>query len=84
MAMGVSVGDVEPFVDADIVLKINYDPDVGSAARVFEIAADLIRSLEDMDRVFSQSIHLELETSLVVEDLRKSRAILYLTYPKRR
>lgn len=78
MAIGVSVGEAEPSADADIVLKIDYDPEVGSAARVFEIAADLIRSLEDMDRVFSQSIHLELETALVVEDLQKSSLKIFL------
>jgi len=64
MAISYTFSDDEPTTDADVVLDIKYDPDFGSAARAFEMAAGLIHSLEDMDRVFSQSIHLELETAL--------------------
>lgn len=78
MALGVDVTDDEPSTEADVVLKIDYDPNTGSAARAFEIAANLIRSLEDMDRVFAQTIHLKLETALVVEDLKKSSLKIFL------
>jgi hypothetical protein len=71
MAISYILLDDEPTSDADVILNIKYDSSTGSAARAFEIAAGLIHSLEDMDRVFSQSIHLELETALVVEDLKK-------------
>lgn len=78
MAMAVEFSDKHPTVDADIVLKINYDPLIGSAARAFEIAAELIHSLEDMDRVLAQTIHLDLETALIVEDLEKSSLKIFL------
>lgn len=78
MAMAVEFSDRQPTVDADIVLKINYDPMIGSAARAFEIAAQLIHSLEDMDRVLAQTIHIDLETALIVEDLEKSSLRIFL------
>lgn len=72
------VSDEEPSADSDLVLDIAYKDGNGSAARAFEIAAKLIHALEDMDRVFSQSIHLELETALIVEDLQKSSVKVFL------
>ncbi|MEO9652504.1 MAG: hypothetical protein ABJ360_17840 [Roseobacter sp.] len=78
MTLSYTLSDEEPGFDADVVLNIKYDPNAGSAARAFEIAAGLIHSLEDMDRVFSQSIHLELETALVVDDLQKSSLKIFL------
>ena len=78
MPLELNLSDEEIGFESEIVLKINYDAEVGSAARVFEIAAELIHSLEDMDRVFSQSIHLGLETALVVEDLEKSSLRIFL------
>ncbi|MFT6090781.1 hypothetical protein [Sulfitobacter sp.] len=70
--------DDEPIPETELVLKIDYSENSGSAARVFEIAADLIHSLEEMDRVFTQSIHIGLETALVVEDLQKSSLKIFL------
>ena len=78
MTISYTLSDDQPTFDADVVLNIKYDPNTGSAARAFEMAAGLIHSLEDMDRVFSQSIHLELETALVVEDLQKSSLKIFL------
>ncbi len=78
MVRKIRILDEEPDTAADLVLKINYDPRVGSAARAFEIAADLIHSLEDMDRVFTQTIDAQLETALIVEDLQKSSLKIFL------
>jgi hypothetical protein len=78
MPLELSLSEEEFDFESEITIKINYDAEVGSAARIFEIAADLIHSLEDMDRVFSQSIHFGLETALVVEDLEKSSLKIFL------
>jgi hypothetical protein len=72
MALSLSISDEPPRIDADVILKIDYDESTGSAARAFEIAAGLIRSMEDLDRVLLQSIDSQLSTSLIVEDLKKS------------
>ena len=78
MTVRAKIVDEEPREPADLILRIDYDPKLGSAARVFEIAAELIHSFEDLDRVFAQSIHSELETSLLVEDLQKSSIKVFL------
>lgn len=64
--------------DSDIVLHIDFDPDEGSAARVFEIASDLIRSMEDMDRVLIGPIGTSIQTQLILEDLEKSSLKVFL------
>ncbi len=76
--MALSFSALPPRIDADVILKIDYDEGAGSAARAFEIAAELIRSMEDLDRVLMQSIGSELSTALVVEDLKKSSLKIFL------
>ncbi len=76
--MSVEFSDVEPSVEADIVLKIDYNEGSSSAAHAFEIAAELIRSMEQLDQVLTQSIHPQLSTALVVEDLQKSSLKIFL------
>ena len=78
MPINVTLTHELPKVDANVVLKIDYDETTGSAARAFEIAAELIRTLDDIDRVLSKTIHSELQTALVVEDLQKSSLKIFL------
>lgn len=73
----VSVADDYEAPPSDIVLKIDFR-EGGSAARVFDLAADLIRSLEDMDQVLIRSINSKIETTLIVEDLQKSSIKVFL------
>lgn len=63
-------GDMEP--RSDLEIKIDFLEGQGSAARVFEMASSLIRSLEDLDRVLLESVDSRIETTLVIEDIRKS------------
>ncbi len=74
----VILGDefVEP--DADIVLKIDFRADEGSPARVFDLAADLIRALEGIDEVLVQSIGTKIETTFILENLQKSSIRVFL------
>lgn len=53
MALKAFLSDEEIRSESDIILKIDQDADVGSAARFFEIAVELIHALEDIDRVVS-------------------------------
>lgn len=78
MSIRARISDDEPTAPADLILKIDYDSYEGSAARVFEIVAELIHSLEDLDRVLAQSIDSELETALFVEDLQKSSIKVFI------
>lgn len=79
MGLTASLSEDYPTVDADIVLEIKYDEGGASAAHAFEIAAELIRAMEDLDRVLTQSIDPQLSTSLIVEDLEKSSLRIFLT-----
>lgn len=76
--MTLSISDEPPRIDADVILKIDYNQSTGSAARAFEIAAGLIRSMEDLDKVLLQSIDSQLSTALIVEDLEKSSLKVFL------
>lgn len=64
--------------DSDIVFTISFDATSGSAAHVFDLAADLIRSLQGIDDVLIQSIDAKIETMLVLEDLQKSSVRVFL------
>lgn len=77
--MSVTLSEEPRTVDADIVLLIKYDETTASAAHAFEIAAELIRSMEDLDRVLTQSIDPQLTTALIIEDLEKSSLRIFLT-----
>ncbi|MCB4379640.1 hypothetical protein FZX02_04030, partial [Synechococcus sp. MU1644] len=78
MILSVAVTDDAPTADADIILKIKYAERNNSAAHAFEIAAELIRSMEQLDRVLLQSIHPQLSTALIVEDLEKSSLKIFI------
>ncbi|MGC4233316.1 MAG: hypothetical protein QM594_10095 [Niabella sp.] len=73
-----SVTDVFDEPPSDIVLKIDFIEGEGSAARPFQIAADLIRALEQLDATLAKSVDSAIETTLVVEDLQKSSIKVYL------
>lgn len=66
------VGDSPMGVEGDIELKIDFIEDEGSPARVFEIAAQIIRSFEDLDRALITSVDSTISTMLVLEDVEKS------------
>lgn len=74
----ISLGDTFVPPDSDIVIKIDFRESEGSAARVFDIAANLIRSFEDLDRALIGSIDSRIETALVLEDLEKSSIKVFL------
>ena len=63
---------------SDIVLKIDFKEGVGSAARPFQIAADLIRALEGLDATLVNSVDSSIDTALIVEDLQKSSIKVFL------
>lgn len=64
--------------ESDIVLKIDFDPRSNDVAHVFELAADLIRSLQAVDDVLIQSIDSKIETTMILEDLQKSSLKVFL------
>ncbi len=64
--------------ESDIIINIDYQEADESAARVFDIAADLIRSFEDLDRILITSIASEISTQIVLEDLEKSSLKIFL------
>lgn len=74
----VTISDTFEVPPSDIVLKIDFREGVGSAARPFQIAADLIRALEDLDATLVKSVDSSIETTLIVEDLQKSSIKVYL------
>lgn len=63
--------------ESDIVLDIKFDP-ASSPSRVFDIAADLIRSFEEFDKTVIQSIDSRIETAFLLEDVEKSSLKVFL------
>ncbi len=63
MGIRIWVGDEPVSTDADIELKIDFIEDEGSPARVFEIAAQIIRSFEDLDRALITSVDSTISTA---------------------
>lgn len=64
--------------ESDIEIKIDFKEDAGSAARVFEIASNLIRAFEDLDRVLITTVDSKISTALILEDVEKSSLKIYL------
>lgn len=64
--------------DSDIELKIDFREDGGSASRVFEIAANIIRSFEEIDRVLIDTVASSISTTLILEDVEKSSLKVFL------
>lgn len=58
--------------EGDIEIKINYRDADGSPARVFDIAAGIIRSFEGIDRALLDSIDSSISTEFILEDVEKS------------
>jgi hypothetical protein len=63
---------------SDIEIKIDFDESDGSAARVFDIASNIIRAFEDLDRVLVTSVDSKIRTSLILEDVEKSSLKIWL------
>lgn len=80
MSNGIHIELGEAFLepDSDIEIKIDFREDGTSSARVFEIAADLIRAFEDLDSVLITSVDSSMSTSLVLEDVQKSSLKIFL------
>lgn len=74
----VSISDIVDEPPSDIVLKIDFREGEGSAARPFQMAADLIRALEDLDATLVKSVDSSITTMLIVEDLQKSSIRVFL------
>jgi hypothetical protein len=74
----VSLMEVTRDPECDIVLKIDFKEGEGSAARPFEIAASLIKALEEIDQTLVRSVDSRIETALIVEDLQKSSIKVFL------
>ncbi|MDP2354486.1 MAG: hypothetical protein Q8M31_00260 [Beijerinckiaceae bacterium] len=66
-----------PSEAADVVLTLHYVDD-GSVARIFEIAADLIRAFEEFDDVVIASVDSSIRTSLILDDVEKSSLKVFL------
>ncbi|WP_185982601.1 hypothetical protein [Aureimonas mangrovi] len=73
----VTVLEEPPEPDRDLEIKIDFVED-GSAARVFTIASELIAAFEGLDRVLLSSVDSRIETSLILEDVRKSSLRVFL------
>lgn len=58
--------------EGDIEIKIDYSDVDGSPARVFDIAAGIIRAFEGVDRALLDSIDSSITTEFVLEDVEKS------------
>ncbi len=76
--MEIGLGGAMPAPDSDIELKIDFRENESSSARVFEIAAELIRALEDIDNVLVATVDSEISTSLILEDVQKSSLKIFL------
>src|SRR5690606_20875242 len=56
----------------------DFREDAGSAARVFDIASNLIKAFEDLDRVLITTVDSKISTALILEDVEKSSLKIYL------
>jgi hypothetical protein len=75
----VTLGEDPPVPpESDIEIKIDFSEDGGSAARVFEIASNMIRAFEDLDRVLVTGVDSKIVTSLILEDIEKSSLKIWL------
>ncbi|RVH05056.1 hypothetical protein CN217_26505 [Sinorhizobium meliloti] len=78
MSIRVWLGDGMAEPESDIELKIDFVEDEGSPARVFEIAAQIIRAFEDLDRALISSVDSTISTTMVLEDVEKSSLKVFL------
>ncbi|TPM14060.1 hypothetical protein [Mesorhizobium sp. B2-3-6] len=67
-----------PPEDSDIKIKIDFDDTDSSASRVFDIASNLIKAFEDLDRVLITSVDSKISTALILEDVEKSSLTIWL------
>lgn len=74
----ISVGEEFMPPESDIEIKIDFREDAGSAARVFDIASNLIKAFEDLDRVLITTVDSKISTALILEDVEKSSLKIYL------
>lgn len=73
----ISLGDDFVPPKSDIVIKIDFLDD-SSPARVFDMAANMVRAFEDLDRVLIGTIDSKIQTQLVLEDLQRSSIKIFL------
>lgn len=78
MVVRVLLGEGPMDPESDIELKINFVEDGTSPARVFEIAARIIRAFEDLDRALLSSVDSTISTTLILEDVEKSSLKVFL------
>lgn len=74
----VTVSDSYEEPPSDIILKIDFKEGDGSASRPFQIAADLIKALEELDSTLVKSVDSSIQTTLIVEDVQKSSIKVFL------
>ncbi|MBP2564633.1 hypothetical protein J2766_001192 [Agrobacterium tumefaciens] len=79
MTDGIRINVGEEFMppESDIEIKIDFKEE-GSAARVFDIASNLIKAFEDLDRVLITTVDSKISTALILEDVEKSSLKIYL------
>ncbi|MCQ8783339.1 hypothetical protein [Mangrovibrevibacter kandeliae] len=76
--IGITSTDDPRAPQGDLRLKIEFDPASGSPARIFEIASDLIRSFEEIDRALLESVTSRIDTTFVLEDVQRSSLLVVL------
>lgn len=74
----VTVGEQVMPPESDIEIKIDFKEDQGSASRVFDIASNIIRAFEDLDRVLITTVDSKISTALILEDVEKSSLKIFL------
>ncbi|MCQ6497923.1 hypothetical protein, partial [Vibrio parahaemolyticus] len=64
MTDGIRINVGEEFMppESDIEIKIDFKEE-GSAARVFDIASNLIKAFEDLDRVLITTVDSKISTA---------------------
>lgn len=77
--INITLGDDIMPPASPIEIKIDYLESNGSASRVFDIASELIRAFEDLDRVLITSIDSKISTQMILEDLEKSSVRIILS-----
>jgi hypothetical protein len=75
----ITLGEGAMPTNGDIEIKIDFKEDEGSPARVFDIAAGIIRAFEDIDRALIDTIDSSISTELILEDVEKSSLRVVLT-----
>lgn len=73
-----TIGGWEMSEGSDIEIKIGFRDGEGSPARIFDIAAGIIRSFESLDRALIESVDSRISTDFILEDVEKSSLRIFL------